>query len=250
MITPKEEGLAIVDALFKEWGTGGFTRGPCPGVDGREAIKEMKEANFPGWREVEWAGFHVKFLVQNACRKYLSGKVEPLEIGKRHLVKSAYLWDPRFCANEEKLVILGDVDEYRDLIRKEGNGGIGILIIHTVAHDDLDGDFRRWHEEFKGGPSDYTIEREIEGRPPRVRKTRYMITMVSGYYFTLEDFERGVDEGWLRDNFQEGMRNWDGTPRKSKYLLSLYETPREYRLFVKNFNIDPNEFRVEFPDQV
>jgi len=248
MVTPKNEGEEITNALFEEWGTGGFTRGPCPSVDGREAIKEMKKAGFPGWAEVEWAGFHVKFLVQKACQESLASKVKPLEVRKRHLVKGAFLWDPRFCANEEKQVILGDVDEYRELVAGEGKGGIGILIVNTVAHDDLDGDFRRWHEEYKGGSSEYTIEREAEGRPPRVRKTKYMITMVTGYYFDLSDLEKGVKEGWLRDNFQEGMRNWDNTPRKGKYLLSLYETPMKYRLFVKNFNIDPDEFKEEFPD--
>jgi len=240
---PKEEGELITSVLFEEMGTGGITRGPCPGVDGRDAIVEMKDEGFPGWPEVEWAGFHVKYLIQKICQKKLADKVKPLTIRKRHLVKGEYLWDPRFCANEEKHVILGDVDEYLELIETEGNGGIGLLIINAVAKYDLNGDFRRWHDELKGGPSEYTVEREVEGRPPRMRKTEYMITTVTGYYFTLSDLEKGVERGWLRDDFQRGMRNFDGSPRKEKYLLSLYETPTKYRLFIWNFNMDSEEFK-------
>ena len=86
----------IVEVLFKDFGTGGITQGPCPWVDGRDAILEMKENDFPGWKEVEWAGYHIKYLVQKACQEHLKGAIKPLSQVKRHLVKGEYLGTPDF----------------------------------------------------------------------------------------------------------------------------------------------------------
>jgi len=240
----------IADALFQDWGTGGITRGPCPGVDGREAVVEMMENDFAGWREVEWAGYHIKYMVQKACREQLKGKVEPLSLGKRHLVKGGFLWDSRLLANDVMRVILGGVEEYDKLISSWGNGSIGVLVVNVVANYDISEDFRRWHEELKGGPSDYTLEREAEGRPARERKTEYMIVNVMAYHFSKDDMDRGVKSGWLRDDFQLGMRNWDGTPRNPKYMLCLDRIPQKHLLFIMNFNQDPGEFEKEFPGQI
>jgi len=249
MVTPKEEGLMITEALFEDWGTGGITRGPVPYVDGREAILAMKKADFPAWQDVEWAGYYIKFLIQEECKEKLAGKIAPYSRERRHLVKGNYVWDTRLHAGEGK-VILGDVIEYNGVILDEGKGSIGLLVVDVYANTDLNGDFRRWHEELKGGLSDYTREREREGRSPRDRKTAFAIRKVLGYYFTMEDFRKGIEEGWLRDDFQRGMRNYDGSPRNAKYLLILDAVPPKHLLFVKNFNEDPDEFKQDFPDYI
>ena len=43
-------------------------------------------------------------------------------------------------------------------------------------------------------------------------------------YLTPETLEQGVKEGWLND-FQKGMRNADGSPRESMYMMNLADLP-------------------------
>lgn len=246
MSNPKEEAELIIDALFDSFGTGGQTDRDIPCVDGREAIQEMKIAGFPGWQEVEWAGYHIKFLVQNACIDNLSDRIRPYTEGKRHLVKGNFLWDTRLRATDVRLIHLGDVDEYNEIIRK--NNGIGILFVDVYSHKDENGDFRRWHEEFKGGPSLYTIEREIEGRHVRKRKIDYSILKIFAFFFTNHDLIKGLKEGWLTDTFQGTMRNQDGTPRNTKYSIDIDFVPKEHLLLVRNFNEYPEEFDEDFPE--
>ena len=62
MPTPEEEANLIVNALFEDLGTGGYEEGPCPHIDGRDAILNMREDGFPGWQEVEWAGYHITYF--------------------------------------------------------------------------------------------------------------------------------------------------------------------------------------------
>jgi hypothetical protein len=246
MTDPKNEAKLIVNALFDDYGTGGYTRGECPYIDGKKAITEMRTDNYPGWQEVEWAGYHLKYLIQKECELKLNDQITPHNIEKRYLVKGNFIWDSRFHAGDSFKIILGDIDEYSAIVRD--SGGIGILVFDSVASNDLNEDFRRWHEEFKGGPSSYTLEREREGRPIRIRKTGYMIRKVLAYYFTMEDINKGLNEGWVGGNFQGGMRNANGSPRNNKFFLKCNSIPSEYLLFVKNFNEDPEEFGEEFPE--
>ncbi|MDD3035287.1 MAG: hypothetical protein PHT25_11955 [Bacteroidales bacterium] len=247
MLSPKQEAELIVDALFEDYGTGGFVERPCPYIDGKEAILEMKENNFPGWGEVEWGGYYIKYLVQKISKERITGGIEPYDLGKRHLVKGNYVWDTRLFASERGYdVILGDLEEYGAIVRE--NGGIGILVVDAVANRDLEESFKTWHERIKGGSSDYSIEREIEGRPSRIRKTAYMIVKVFAYYITPDDLKEGVTAGWLDTKFQRNMRNAGGSPRKPKYRLKAGSVPPGKRLFVKNFNADAEEFAEEYPE--
>ncbi len=249
MPSPKEEATLIVDALFDEVGaTGGHAAyGEVPGVDGRTALLEMKEAGFPGWGEVEWSGYYLKFIVQEACKNELSDQVEPLDLEhKRHFVKGNYVWDARLSAEDKNDVVLGDVDEYADII--ESNGGIGVLVADAAVIKDDDGDFKRWQEELKGGVSEYEIRREVEGRPSQPRKQAFMIRKVFAYFFTLDILKKGVKDKWAKDTWQRTMRNSNEQARGGKYLIKIDAVPREHLLFVKNFNEDAAEFKKEFPE--
>jgi hypothetical protein len=245
MPNPREEAESIVNALFEDFGTGGYGDGPVPHIDGYGAIQEMRDDGFPGWRDVEWAGFHIKYLVQNECRRKLP-EILPYDQERRHLVKGRYVWDSRFNANEEEEVILGDVQEYDTIVRE--NNGIGILVVDAYASYDFDGEFRRWHERLKGGSTPYTALREAEGRHPRLRKDAYMIRKVRSYFFTSDDLRDGVRDSWLDATFQEGLRNADGSPRNPKYRFRIGDVPNRYLLFIKNFNEDSVEFAEEYPE--
>jgi hypothetical protein len=248
---PKDEAVVIVDALFDEVGaTGGHSpHGDVPPVDGQDALLEMRDAKFPCWSEVEWAGYYLKYLVQKTCENQLSGQVEPLDLEhKRHFVKGRYVWDAHLSADDKNEVILGAVDEYADIIKT--NGGIGVLVADSIVIKDDTGEFKRFQEELKGGISEYEIRREREGRPAQPRKEAFMIRKVFAYFFTLEDLRNGVETRWARDTFQRTMRNANARPRNGKYSIKIDSVPRQHLLFVKNFNEDPAEFGREYPEFV
>lgn len=249
MPSPKEEAVIIIDALFDEVGaTGGYSpHGDVPGIDGREALIEMKEAGFPGWGEVEWAGYYLKFLLQKTCSDQLSGMVKPLDLEhKRHFIKGQFVWDARLSSDEMSAVALGAVNEYADII--EANGGIGVLVADAAVIKDDSGDFKRFQSEMKGEVSDYEIRAEVEGKPPQPRKEAFMIRKVYAYFFTLADLKEGVKNRWAKDNFQRTMKNSNDQPRGGKYMIKIDSVPRKHLLFVKNFNEDLTEFKKEFPE--
>jgi len=136
-------------------------------------------------------------------------KIKSCDLAKeRHFVKGVYTWDARFKGHESNNVILGAVTDY-ELITKR-NGGIGIFVVDAFWSPVLNGDFRRWQEEQKGGPSRYSIVRELEGRPEHPRKSAYAFGKTLAYFFTLEDLRKGVEEGWMKDDWQATMRNSRG----------------------------------------
>lgn len=248
MPNPKDEAESIAEFLFDDFGTGGTSPyGDIPFIDGRDAVSEMKDDGYPGWQEVEWAGHHVKYLVQKVCGEQLSDRIKTYNLTKkRHFVKGDYVWDARFKGHDSNNVILGSVVDYEAITRR--NGGIGIFVVDALWTPDLNGDFRRWHEEQKGGPSRYSIIREMEGRPERLRKSAYAFGKVLGYFFTPDDLINGVEENWMRNDFQTNMRNAGGESRTSKYLLKVNRVPRECLIYAKNFNEDPAEFAEDYPD--
>lgn len=249
MPSPKDEAVKILDALFDEVGaTGGqLPHREVPAITGIDALLEMKEAGFPGWGELEWGGYYLKFLLQKLCGDELSGQVAPHDLlHKRHFVKGDYVWDAHLSAEDKDEVILGAVDEYTDIIKT--NGGIGVFVVDTVFHKDDTGEFKRFQEDLKGGISEYEIKRELEGRPSQPRKEAFMIKKVFGYFFTLADLQEGLKNRWAKDSFQRTMRNSNDQPRNGKYSIKINSIPDKYLLFVKNFNEDAEEFKEIYPE--
>jgi hypothetical protein len=243
MSNPKDEATQIINAIFESYGTAGITRGEIPYVDARSAITEMKEHDFPGWKDVEWGSYHLKFVVKDLCNDFL----EMIDYGdRRYHFKGNYLWDVRYHADGRYNVPMGDIEDTNRIITD--SQGLGILIFDIHANSDIQKSFVEWHESLKGGPSSYTIQRETEGRREQPRKTDYFIKKVIAYFFTSSDVQNGINQHWLKTSFQGGFRNSDGTSRKGKYMLDTRYIPPECLLLVKNFNEDPEEFAEDYPD--
>jgi len=75
-----------------------------------------------------------------------------------------------------------------------------------------------------------------------------MIQKTLVYFFTREDFKRGLKEKWITNSFQKGMRNSDKGKRKGKYSLICQKVPDDYLVFIKNFNEEPEEFAEMWPE--
>ncbi|MBD3191283.1 MAG: hypothetical protein GF308_11595 [Candidatus Heimdallarchaeota archaeon] len=242
MSSPKEEATKIVNALYEElgcrdenWLQGRF-------VPGQEAVEWMEEHGYPSVNQVEWPGFYLKHLVQHVATTKYPERFEELNVGRQYLVKGNYLWDTRFFTEgNNPYIILNDINVLDD--RLEEYGGFGLLLAESITEYDDDFSFHKWRLEQKGGPSEYELKRREEGVPARRLKAAFMVIDIFAFYFTKEQFEQGLEEGWITDDqFQSNWRNQDDTPRNPKYLLYLNGVPPECRLLVRNYNSDPKEF--------
>ena len=189
--------------------------------NGRKAILEMKDADYPHWRQMEWIGFYFQFLcdtklpplVQIPGPKY--GRVEFDGL-------SEIPWDfkvhPRKNANgqDNKSVIVNDTLATTEAIKQFGGAGL-ILAIGDAEYNDEDRSFQIWHQELKGGLSNYEKQRILRKAPSRLRKTLFQLREIE--LILLDDnVIRGLG------SFQKGFRNSDGSPRNAKILLDLAQT--------------------------
>jgi hypothetical protein len=202
-------------------------------IDGKESILEMKKNNSPSWKEVEWPGHYIKYLIQNFCIQNPGYNMSPFEDVKRHLVKGNFLWDVRVNDFKRSDTILGDVREYDRLT--VSNNGVGVILVDAQILTDRTGNFRKWHDELKGGLSAFSKRREKEGRREQPRKEKILIKGIRAYFFQPGDLARGVTEGWAKDKFQRTMRNATVGTRNNKYQILKSKIPSGNILFLKNF---------------
>ncbi len=244
---PKEEAILLVDTLFDELGSGGIAPYGAPYVDGKEAVLWMREEQLSSWREIEWAGYYLKHRMRYNATTYYPNHFNEITEGKCYLVKGKYLWDTRLRSIQATTkVILFDVEQLNSFVMEYG--GLGLILANAIMSYDVSGEFKKWHEKLKGGPSNYTIQREAEGRPERIRKDAFMISHVSAYYFPKDIFLERPLPSWLKDDFQRTMRQQNGSERNAKYMIDLSKVPQDYLLVVRNFNYDPEDFFDDFGD--
>ncbi len=216
-------------------------------VDGKKTLKWMRDNKKVGWKEVEWAGYYLRHKFRDLAVKKYSHQFSAHTDRKQYRVKGNYLWDLRVRSIAVKpTIILNDLEIFEKLVRE--NSGIGLIVLNALMfYDTSDQTFRQYQESLKGESSDYVLQSETVGRPPRLRKTGFMITRIFSYYFQDNEIFKGLNDGWLRNDFQKGMKNADGTLRNPKYTINLYKTPIKYLLENRNFNSDPLEEDLSNP---
>lgn len=193
--------------------------------DGRKSILEMKNANFPHWKQMEWAGFYFQFL----CEKYLSNVMEipgPKYGNVRFDGKLKIPWDfkAHTINTSSHQIIVNDSEATANGIKDYGAVGL-ILALGKVQYNDEDRAFQKWHEELKGGLSDYSLERIKRGAWSRLRKVSFDLQQIS--------FIKITDDTLVKcGSFQENFRNADGSPRRAKVLLDLEEIDEEMVYFI------------------
>jgi hypothetical protein len=194
--------------------------------DGKQVILEMKNADFPHWRQMEWIGFYFQFL----CAKYLSSFVQipgpkygKVEFDGFYKVP----WDFKAHAmnTSSHQVIVNDSQAISAGINEHGCFGL-ILAMGKVEYNDEQRSFQQWHSILKGGISDYEKERIKRGAWSRLRKTFFDLQQISFIQITDETL---VKTG----SFQSDFRNSNGRPRKSKVLIDLEKLDEEIVHFVE-----------------
>ncbi|MBU0959427.1 MAG: site-specific DNA-methyltransferase, partial [Nanoarchaeota archaeon] len=182
--------------------------------DGRSSIIEMKKANFPHWKQMEWMGFYFQFL----CGKYLSTimKIPGPRYGRVEFDGFENIpWDFKAHAmnTSSHQIIVNDSEATAKGIKDYGKVGL-VLALGKVLYNDEDRTFQKWHEALKGGKSKYETERIKRGAWSRIRKVSFDLQQIS--------FIRITDDTLVKcGSFQRDFRNAGGQPRREKVLLDL-----------------------------
>lgn len=212
LITTKQIG-EILKNIPRDW-------------DGRKSILEMKNYNYPHWRQMEWIGFYFQFL----CERYLSGvmKIPGLKYGRVEFDAFKDIpWDFKSHAinSGSHKIIVNDSEATANGIEDYGAVGL-ILALGKVLYNDENRIFQKWHEELKGGKSQYVKDRIERGAWSRLRKVSFNLQQIS--------FIKITDNTLIKcGSFQKGFRNAGGQPRRSKVLLDLKKINEELIYFIQ-----------------
>ncbi|MBU4480818.1 site-specific DNA-methyltransferase [Patescibacteria group bacterium] len=194
--------------------------------NGRKSILEMKKANFPHWKQMEWIGFYFQFL----CEKYLSKimKIPGPKYGRVEFDSFKNIpWDFKAHAmnTSSHQIIVNDSEATAKGIKNYGKVGL-ILALGKVLYNDEDRIFQKWHEALKGGKSKYEIERIKRGAWSRLRKVSFDLQQIS--------FIKITDDALVKcGSFQRDFRNAGEQPRKEKVLLDLEKIDEDLVYFVE-----------------
>ncbi len=188
--------------------------------DGRKAILEMKDANFPHWRQMEWIGWYFQFL----CGKLLKDgvKIPGPKYGNLEFDGFKEIpWDFKAHATNTSShqIIVNDSEATAKATTEFGCVGL-ILAMGEVKYNDDERTFQKWHEELKGGKSEYELERIKRGAWSRLRKVEFRLEQIS---FIKIDDSVLVKCG----SFQRDFRNSNGMPRREKVLVDLEKLDEE-----------------------
>jgi len=194
--------------------------------DSKKSILEMKESGYSQWKQMEWIGFYFQFI----CEKYLSDFMQIPGPRYRNVSFDAFKiipWDFKAHAinTSAHQIIVNDSKATANGIRDYGAVGL-ILALGKVLYNDENRTFQRWHEELKGGLSEYSIERVKRGAWPRLRKVSFDLQQIS--------FIKITDATLAKcGSFQKDFRNANGSPRRPKVLLNLEKIDEELEYYIK-----------------
>jgi hypothetical protein len=188
--------------------------------DGQKSILEMKESNYPHWKQMEWIGFYFQFL----CEKHLLNIIEIPGPKINNVTFDGFKeipWDFKAHAinTSSHQIIVNDREAVTYSIYNYGAVGI-ILALGKVLYNDDNRTFQKWHEDLKGGLSNYSIERIKRGAWSRLRKVSFDLKQISFIILTEETL---IKSGLFQKNF----RNADGSARKGKVLVDLEKLDEE-----------------------
>lgn len=121
-------------------------------------------------------------------------------------------------------VILNDSEAILDAICEYEYVGI-ILALGKAAYNDDDRTFKKWHDDLKGGKSQYELDRVQRGAWSRTRKVCFDLQQIS---FIIVDNDTLDTCG----SFQRNFRNSGGERRREKVLLKLEKVDDELVHFI------------------
>lgn len=196
--------------------------------DGKEAITYLKDRDYQ-WRQMEWIGWYF----ERRAKEILDRSGLPLSQPFRHgsvafdVALGACTFDLKAHVSKPRSdwIVLNDREAIEACLRETGSWGA--IIACGDAEKDEDGGFKAWHDAMKGETSAYEIERVRRGARSRKRKTAFHLGSLVALCLDSPDAVReAYAKGWMKD-FQTGMRNADGSIRRSKIQCNLAIAPSD-----------------------
>jgi len=222
MTTKRDDLIAVVDMLR-------IAVAELPAVwDAREAILEMKDADYPHWRQMEWIGWYFQYQCERVFDHLLDPglRYDKVEFDAFGLIS----WDYKSHAAHDRggrtrnTVITNDQAAIDRAISDTGWYGL-ILATGVVEYNDEDRTFQNWHDELKGGLSPYQIRKRKEGARSSVRKTGFVMSDVSFICLNKESLI-ACARPWSQG------KNSNDRPRAPKYNVNIKKVPESALLAV------------------
>jgi hypothetical protein len=180
--------------------------------DGKASILEMKNNNSPHWRQMEWIGFYGEYAIRKALINQSTIRLQGDAFGKVAFDLAGVInWDIKAHPNSTAGAILNDCEATDLSIAK--NNYHGLIVLCVDCQFDSTGNFKQWHDELKGGKSDYEQARIARGAPSRKRKVSAVLTDVKLILLDASNINQ-------LGKAQEGWRNSDGGIRRAKYSIT------------------------------
>lgn len=209
-------------------------------LEGVEMITRMRDDGSRNWRQSEWAGFWFEEAARTRLKAEIGGADGPRFGNTTIDYRRDHAWDLKVHSSSSRqgqsrpMVILNDQQAIADCITE--HGGIGYVLLIGTATWDNTGEFKAWHDVFKGGQSSYTKRRIARGAGSRPLKISFTPEKLTAIFFASHDeLEVGTAGGWLK-GFQTGFRNSDraGTARRPKLQVNIDLLPAEFVLATRD----------------
>jgi hypothetical protein len=180
--------------------------------DGKSCVVELKEADYQ-WKQMEWWAFYFEYKFRHLFSDKFSFPGDRFNNVTFDL-KGSINWDLKAKAikSDDQKVILNDKSAMEQSIENDGFHG-EIIALCDVEYNDVNRSFQKWHNELKGGKSNYELERENRTSVSRYRKTKAELTEIILLVFKKNDLD-------VLATMKQG-RNSNGMPRPEKYMLDL-----------------------------
>lgn len=197
-------------------------------LNGKDCVKWMKKYG-KQWRQMEWPGFFFEEYSRQILIKEIGGGEGPSYHRVKFDYQKNFVWDFKMHSiynskgQNQQWLILNDLEALSHAI--DNWGGAGFIIAEGEMGYEKNGEFRDWHDNYKGGLSPYQLRKKKEGAWHRRRKTSCRIESIMGLFFEAKDIiDEGRKEGWLK-GFQEGMINSNDIPRRAKVQINIDTLP-------------------------
>lgn len=221
-ISARREAEYLVDALWE--GLGGEN---APVWDGKDKVLWLRDNETRQENQMEWPGWYFDFRGRQILGANFAPIPDPpmVRYGNTTFDYSHnFVWDLKchtqcqvFEKSGQKTMTSGSL-QLNDARAAESciaTSGLGFLILLGDAHMDEGGEFKAWHDRFKGKPAKPSLS-----GTSRVRKAAFVPQELRAYWFAdSADLDRAFSAGAL-EHARQG-RQQSGAFRKGKLTLNL-----------------------------
>ena len=192
-----------------------------PHWDGKECVLELKENKY-WWKMLEWFGFWFEYSALALLLPSIGGKAPGPRVGNTKFDYQCRkkVWDFKASPTNSSspFIKLNSKRNMRECIKTYGH--YGIIIAQGIAHYEKDGEFRKWHDDLKGGPTEYTLASRKAGRTNRRRKTSFDLAEISILEFkSLDELDEAIKSGLIKETYVTQPKLDGKTYGYDKYTL-------------------------------